>query len=188
MTEKRINYQSIIITIVITVALLVFIALRYKEAFFNFLNPEAVAVNRPAPDFTLPGLDGRSVSLSDYRGKVVVVNVWATWCPPCVDEMPSLEKLYQEFKNESFEILAISIDSDGITAVPPFMKKHGLTFPVLLDSQATIRSSYRTTGVPETFIINKKGILVKKVIGPLNWAAPEVLRYIRELIQEPFPA
>ena len=188
MTEKRINYQSIIITIVITVALLVFIALRYKEAFFNFLNPEAVAVNRPAPDFTLPGLDGRSVSLSDYRGKVVVVNVWATWCPPCVDEMPSLEKLYQEFKNESFEILAISIDSDGITAVPPFLKKHGLTFPVLLDSQATIRSSYRTTGVPETFIINKKGILVKKVIGPLNWAAPEVLRYIRELIQEPFPA
>jgi peroxiredoxin len=185
MTEKRINYQSIIITIVIGVALLVFIALRHKDAFIDYLNPEAVAVNRPAPDFTLSGLDGRSVSLSDYRGKVVVVNVWATWCPPCVDEMPSLEKLYQEFKNESFEILAVSIDSDGIAAVPPFMKKHGLTFPVLLDSKAAIRSSYRTTGVPETFIIDKKGFLVKKVIGPLNWAAPEVLDYIRKLIQEP---
>jgi len=187
MTEKRINYQSIIITIVIAAALLVFIALRHKDAVINYLNPEAVAVNRPAPDFTLPGGDGRSVSLSDYRGKVVVVNVWATWCPPCVDEMPSLEKLYQEFKNEPFEILAVSIDSDGNAAVQPFMKKHGLTFPVLLDSQAAIRTSYRTTGVPETFIIDKKGILVKKVIGPLNWAAPEILDYIRKLIQEPYP-
>lgn len=188
MTEKRINYRSIIITIVIAAALLVFIALRHKQALIDYLNPAAVAVNRPAPDFTLSGLDGRPVSLSDYRGQVVVVNVWATWCPPCVDEMPSMEKLYQEFKNERFEILAVSIDSDGIAAVPPFMQKHGLTFPVLLDSQASIRSSYGTTGVPETFIIDKQGILVKKVIGPLNWAAPEILDYIRNLIREPFPA
>lgn len=188
MTEKRINYQSITIAIVIAVALLAFIALRYKDAFIKYLNPEAVAVGKPAPDFSLTGLDGRLVSLSDYRGKVVVVNVWATWCPPCVDEMPSLEKLHREFKDENFAILAVSIDSDGAAAVAPFMKKHGLTFTALMDTRAAVQTSYRTTGVPETFIIDKKGILVKKVVGPLDWAAPEVLRYIRKLIQEPFPA
>ena len=186
MTEKRINYQAVILIILIPAAVVVFFALRQKNSLLEYLKPEAAAVGRPAPAFTLPGLDGRMVSLSDYRGKVVVVNIWATWCPPCVDEMPSLEKLYQEFKAENFAILAVSIDSDGIEAVAPFMKKHALTFPALIDSQAAIRTSYKTTGVPETFIINKQGILVKKVIGPLNWAAPEVKRYIRKLLQEPF--
>jgi peroxiredoxin len=185
MTEKRISYQSITLAIVIAVALVVFIALRHKDAFIKYLNPEAVVVGLPAPDFSLPGLDGRMISLSDYRGKVVVVNIWATWCPPCVDEMPSLEKLYQEFKADSFTILAVSIDSAGAATVAPFLKKHGLTFPVLLDAQSSVRTSYRTTGVPETFIVNKKGILVEKVIGPRDWAAPEVLRYIRQLVQEP---
>ncbi|UCD77912.1 MAG: TlpA family protein disulfide reductase [Desulfobacterales bacterium] len=188
MTEKRINYQSITITIVIVLALLVFIALRQKDAFIKYLTPDEGAVSLPAPDFTLPGLNGRLVSLSDYRGKVVVVNVWATWCLPCVEEMPSLEKLYREFKDENFEILAVSIDSGGIAAVAPFMKTHGLTFPALIDTQASIRDSYKITGVPETFIIDKKGILVKKVIGPLDWSSPEILRYIRKLIQEPSSA
>lgn len=188
MEQKRINYQSVVLIILISAALLVFFALRQKDSLLQYLNPEAVAVNRPAPDFTLPDLDGRTVSLSDYRGNVVVVNVWATWCPPCVDEMPSLEKLYREFKAESFAILAVSIDSAGVAAVAPFMKKHGLTFPALIDTQATIRTSYRTTGVPETFIVNKKGILVRKIIGPQDWAAPEVLRFIRQLLQEPYSA
>jgi peroxiredoxin len=188
MTEKRINYQSIILTIVIAAALVVFFALRQKDSLLDYLNPEVVAINRPAPDFKLPDLAGRMVSLSDFRGQVVVVNVWATWCPPCVDEMPSLEKLYRKFKDQGLEILAVSIDSDGIAAVAPFMKKNGLTFPALIDSQASIQTSYRTTGVPETFIINKKGILVKKVIGPLDWTAPEILRYIRQLVEEPFSA
>lgn len=185
MTESRINYQSITLVVVIAAALVVFIALRHKDEFIKYLRPEAVVVGLQAPEFSLPGLDGRMISLSDYRGKVVVVNVWATWCPPCVDEMPSLEKLYQQFKAENFTILAVSIDTAGAAAVAPFMKKHGLTFPVLLDTKLSIRTTYRTTGVPETFIVNQQGILVKKVIGPQDWAAPEVLRYIRQLLQEP---
>jgi peroxiredoxin len=188
MAEKRINYQSVIITIIIVLALLAFMALRQKDSFIKYLKPEAVTVGLPAPEFTLPGLDGQMVSLSDYRGKVVVVNIWATWCPPCVDEMPSLEKLYREFKDQNFAILAVSIDSEGIEAVAPFMKKNGLTFPALLDPQLTIRTTYKTTGVPETFIIDKKGILVKKVIGPLDWAGPEVRRFIRRLLQKPYSA
>jgi peroxiredoxin len=185
MTEKRINYRSITIAIVIVLALSVFIALRYKDAFINYLKPSAVAVGRPAPDFTASDMNGRTIRLSDYRGKVVILNIWATWCPPCVDEMPSLEKLYRKFKDQNFALLAVSIDSDGITAVAPFMTRHGLTFPALIDSQAAIQTSYKITGVPETFIIDKKGILVRKIIGPLDWTAPEVLDYIRNLIQEP---
>ena len=185
MTEKRIDYRSITIAIVVVLALSGFIALRYKDAFINYLKPAAVAVGRPAPDFTASDMNGRTVRLADNRGKIVLLNIWATWCPPCVDEMPSLEKLYQEFKDQNFALMAVSIDSDGITAVAPFMKKHGLTFPALIDSQAAIQTSYEITGVPETFIIDKKGILVRKVIGPLDWSAPEVLEYIRKLIQEP---
>jgi peroxiredoxin len=185
MTEKRINYRSITIAIVIVLALSGFIALRYKDAIINYLKPEAVAVGRPAPDFTASDINGRSVGLADYRGRVVLLNIWATWCPPCVDEMPSLEKLNREFKDQNFALLAVSIDSDGIAAVAPFMAKHGLTFRALVDSQAAIQTSYAITGVPETFIIDKKGILARKVIGPLDWSAPEVLEYIRKLIQEP---
>jgi peroxiredoxin len=185
MTEKRINYRSITIAVVIALALSGFIALRYKDAFINYLKPAAVEVGRPAPDFTSTGPDGRPVGLAGYRGKVVLLNIWATWCPPCVDEMPSLEKLYREFKGESFALLAVSIDSEGIAAVAPFMTKHGLTFPALIDSQALIQTTYEITGVPETFIIDKKGILVRKIIGPLDWTAPEVLDYIRNLIQKP---
>jgi peroxiredoxin len=188
MTDKRINYQSITLVIVIAFALLAFITLRHRDALTRYFKPESVAVGRPAPGFSIAGLDGRLVSLSDYRGKVVVVNVWATWCPPCVDEMPSLEKLYRELKDENFALLAVSIDSEGTAAVVPFMKKHGLTFTVLMDSQATVQNSYKITGVPETFIIDKKGILVKKVIGSLDWASPDVLRYIRQLIREPSSA
>ena len=185
MPAQRINHQAVIIVILMAAAVLVIFALRQKDSFLNDTKPEAMAVGLPAPDFTLPGLDGQMVSLSDYRGKVVLVNVWATWCPPCVDEMPSLERLYRQIKNEKFELLAVSIDSTGRDAVEPFMKKHNLTFPALIDPQATIRIPYQTTGVPETFIIDKKGILVKKIIGPLDWSGPEVVRLIRALIQEP---
>jgi len=185
MTQSRINYRSITIAIVIVLALSVFIALRYKDAFINYLKPAAVVVGRPAPDFTASDMNGRTIRLADYRGKVVILNIWATWCPPCVDEMPSLEKLYRELKDQNFALLAVSIDSDGIAAVAPFMTRHGLTFPALIDSQAAIQTSYEITGVPETFIIDKKGILVRKVIGPRDWSAPEVLEDIRNLIQQP---
>jgi thiol-disulfide isomerase/thioredoxin len=127
------------------------------------------------------------IRLSDYRSKVVLVNIWATWCPSCVEEMPSMERLYQKLKGKDFEILAVSIDSLGAKIVTPFIKKYKLTFPVLIDSQGTVRIIYRTTGVPETFIIDKDGRLVKKIIGALDWTNPGVLRYFQTLIQKPWP-
>ena len=134
------------------------------------------------PDFTFPDINGKVVTLSNHRGKVVLVNVWATWCPPCRREMPSMQRLYEKFKGKNFEILAVSIDSEEREAVAPFMRKMNLTFPALLDPGETIRSLYGITGVPESFIIDKQGILVKKIIGPINWATPEVFQFIQDLL------
>jgi len=124
------------------------------------------------------------VSLADYKGKVVLLNIWATWCLPCVDEMPSMEKLHLELKEEGFEILAVSIDETGAKAVLPFMNKHKLSFPALTDTKGVTKSLYQTTGVPESFIIDKDGIIVEKIIGPRNWAAPGAIRSFRNLIQK----
>jgi peroxiredoxin len=178
--RKTINYQAIILVVLAVIVMVVLFLLKQDNSYLKYSPLEA---GRLAPNFTLPGLDGKMVSLSDYKGHVVLVNIWATWCPPCVDEMPSMEKLYRKLKNENFEILAVSIDALGEKVVAPFMKKYNLNFPVLMDPDGTIKTLYQTTGVPESFIINKDGILVEKIIGPRNWTAPEVVRYFRDLIR-----
>jgi peroxiredoxin len=137
----------------------------------------------PAPDFTLPDLDQKMVSLSDYKGKVVLLNIWATWCPPCVEEMPSIERLHQELKDQDFEILAVSIDVLGANAVIPFMKKHNLSFPALTDTKGALKNLYQTTGVPESIIIDKQGNIAEKIIGARDWASPGAIRLFRNLIQ-----
>ena len=174
------NYRGAIFLLVAVIALAVLFLLKQNNSYLKF---SPLETGRPAPNFTLPGLDGKMVSLSNYQGHVVLVNIWATWCPPCVDEMPSMERLYQELKDENFEIVAISIDQMGAEAVAPFMKKNNLSFTALLDPEGTIKSTYQITGVPESFIVNKKGILVEKIIGPRNWADPAAVRYLRDLIR-----
>ena len=139
----------------------------------------------PAPDFTFPDLKGQQISLSGHRGKVVLVNIWATWCPPCRQEMPSMQKLYERFQGEDFEILAVSIDSIGREAVAPFMQSLSLTFPALLDPKEDIRTLYKITGVPESFIIDKGGIVVEKIIGPIDWATPQAFQFFQDLINKP---
>lgn len=110
------------------------------------------------------------------------MNVWATWCPPCIYEMPSMEKLYPNFKSESLTILAVSIDSVGAKAVAPFMKKHNLNFLALIDPTGNIKATYEINSIPQSFIINKKGNMVKKFIGPIDWSTPEMFRFFRDLI------
>ncbi len=135
-----------------------------------------------AQDFELPTLSGEYVRLSDHRGKIVFLNIWATWCPPCREEMPSMESLYRRLKGRDFEILAVSIDREGGKAVRPFVSKNGLTFPVLLDPENKISRLYGLTGVPETFIIDKNGVVIKKVIGAQNWAIREWLDYFDRIV------
>ena len=180
---RKVNIQSILLIFLIVVGVGITVLLQTKDSSFDFSGTPRAKKGVDAPAFTLPGLDGRMVSLADYKGKTVLLNIWATWCPPCVAEMPSMEKLYQELKNEDFEILAVSIDVTGSNEVAPFMKKHRLSFPALIDTQGTIKDLYQTTGVPESFIIDKDGIIAEKIIGPREWATPDVINYFRNLIQ-----
>ena len=186
-SEKDFNYPMAIFIFVALTVLVIILSLKLNDSSVEFSNQVAIEGDIPAPDFTFPGLDGKMVSLSDYKGKVVLVNIWATWCPPCVNEMPSMEKLYRKFKRENFEILAVSIDEPGLKAVAPFMEKTRLTFPALIDSKGAIKSVYRISAIPESFIIDKQGFLIKKIVGPLDWASPQVFGFFSNLIQKPMP-
>ena len=181
---RRLNLQSITLIFLIVIGVGIIVLLQTRDSSFNLSGKPRLEKSVPAPSFTLPDLDGKMINLADYKGKVVLLNIWATWCPPCVEEMPSMEKLYQELKDESFEILAVSIDESGVNVVLPFMKKHKLSFPALTDTTGGMKSLYQTTGVPESFIVDKDGIIVEKVIGPRDWAAPGTIRFFRKLIQK----
>jgi peroxiredoxin len=184
-TQPRKNTQLLLTILFVFIACVFLIVFLRKERDSTLKTAEPIQPGLEMPNFTFPDINGREVSLSDHRGKVVLVNVWATWCPPCRQEMPSMQSLYEKFKGENFEILAVSIDSEGREAVAPFMRKMYLTFPALLDRGETMRSLYGITGVPESFIVDKQGILVEKIIGPINWATPEVFFFFKDLIQKP---
>ncbi len=181
--KRRRKPFRFIVFIIIAVA--IGILLQRYVSFINRSHKTLILVGDSAPVFTFPGLDGKMVSLTDYRGKVVFLNIWATWCLPCREEMPSMEKLYQKLKGEDFEILAVSIDVTGAKAVGPFMKEYGLSFPALLDTRGTIQNLYGTTGIPESYIIGREGFVEEIVIGPKDWSTPEVVRFFRELLQRP---
>jgi len=183
--QPRKNTQLLLTILFVFIACVFLIVFLREDRDSTLKSTEPIQPGLEIPNFTFPDINGKEISLSDHRGKVVLVNVWATWCPPCRQEMPSMQSLYEKFKGENFEILAVSIDSEGRAAVAPFMRKMNLTFPALLDPGETIRSLYGITGVPESFIIDKQGILVQKIIGPINWATPEVFFFFKDLIQKP---
>jgi peroxiredoxin len=185
MEEKKFNLKAAILVSLAVVIALVLVSLLQNDSALVPVKLSSIPEGIPAPDFTFPDLNGRNISLSDYKGKVVLINIWATWCPPCVYEMPSMEKLYKEFKGENFEILAVSIDTGGKDIVAPFIKKYKLTFPALIDPKGTIKTLYGVTGVPESYIIDKQGIIIEKIIGGRDWAAPEIFRFFNSLIQKP---
>ena len=135
-----------------------------------------------APSFELPTLSGGKVRLTDYRGKVVFINFWATWCSTCKVEMPSMERLYQRFKDRGFEMLTISVDKDQ-ELVQPYIDQYKLTFPVLKDPESDVaKKLYKTTGVPETFIIDQNGVIVFKAVGPRDWATDETLQAFEQML------
>jgi peroxiredoxin len=155
-----------------------------------------VAAGAVAPDFEVKDLDGGLVRLSDHAGKVVLVNIWATWCPPCRTEMPSMERLYRKIGGDGFEILAISIEAElglfdlfGYRGgdIGAFADSLGLTFPILHNPSGNIQRLYRTRSVPESFLIGRDGIIYKKVAGETEWDAPEYVELIERLLAAPDP-
>jgi peroxiredoxin len=146
-----------------------------------------VEVGANAPEFRLPDLaTGDSVSLRErYTGKVTLVNIWATWCVPCRAEMPSMEQLYTALAPRGFAIAAVSIDEGPAEDVRAFAQELGLTFDILHDRSTRIQQSYQTPGVPESFLLNRQGVIVKRVIGAHDWSSPANRALVERLLAEP---
>jgi thiol-disulfide isomerase/thioredoxin len=132
----------------------------------------APVVGGAAPDFTLPTVEGRSLSLSSLRGKPVIINFWATWCAPCRDEMPLIQQAAARYASSGLTVLAIDVQ-EGEALVQPFVEEFGLTFPVLLDKTGEVVSRYRVRGIPTTVFVDREGIIRSVYLGPMDEAILE---------------
>jgi peroxiredoxin len=171
--------------LVVIVGVLAIIALAFGMVWLQSAKYEPLTVGMAAPDFTLPDMAGKNQQLSDYRGKVIFLNFWATWCKPCKEEMPSMQVLWDNLKKEDFVMLAISMDRVTTTKeISPFVENLKLTFPILTDSWGQTDKRYKLMGVPETYIIDQNGVLREKVIGPRDWTRTESIETIVQLLQK----
>jgi len=134
-----------------------------------------------APDFTLQGEDGKTHRLSDYRGKVVVLNFWATWCPPCRYEMPSMERAHKKVQGEDIVLLAVNV-GESEDKVFEFTGQYPVTFQLLLDTDGTVIKKYPVIGLPTTFIINPQGVVTHRAIGGREWDDEKLLAQLRKLL------
>ncbi|HEY3279617.1 MAG TPA: TlpA disulfide reductase family protein [Gemmatimonadales bacterium] len=176
---------TLIAGIATTVVFGVALAIKLRPQF------DLIEVGSKAPAFHATDLrTGQPVSLADYRGKVLLLNVWATWCPPCRVEMPSMERLHKKLAGTDFRILAVSVDADaffnqekaGPAEIMAFVNEMGLSFDILHDPSGGIRNAYQAVAVPESFVIDRDGVIVKKVIGAAEWDGPVNEQLIRRLL------
>ena len=137
---------------------------------------------KAAEDFTLPALNGGTFSLADQRGKIVLVNFWATWCPPCLEEMPAMERLWQKHKDAGFVLVAVSVDADPKKVVP-FVTEHKLTFPVAFDTKMSVAEKYGVRALPSSFILAKDGMLAALALGPRHWDNKASHRLVETMVR-----
>ena len=149
----------------------------------NKLKLEIPKTLMPAPEFELRDPAGKQVSLSKLRGKVAFLNFWATWCPPCIEEMPAMEKLHQELEKDGLVILAINFQ-EGPERVKEFFAKHNLTFTALLDREGKVSELYQAWALPVSVIINKRGKIAARAVGSKDWHSEEALQFFRKLLAE----
>ena len=143
--------------------------------------PEAPRPGTPAPAFELLDLAGESHALEDFRGELVVLNFWATWCPPCVEEMPSLQRLEDTLGDRGLRVVAVSVD-ERLSDVPDFVREHGLRFLVLHDLGKRVSRRWDVFRFPETWVVQRDGTLVSHIIGARDWSAPESLEVFESLL------
>lgn len=143
-----------------------------------------LAVGDAAPDFSVPALPSGSLDLKNYRGQVVVVNLWATWCPPCVEETPSLEQFAEKMRSQGVVVLGISVD-DNLNALQEFVGKNHLSFPVGRDPDRSLSARLGTWQFPESYILDRRGLLADKVIGPTDWNDPRMQNFVLDLAHAP---
>ncbi len=178
------DQMKAIVFLVIAGALAMFLV--YRQATQD--GPPVIAAGRQAPDFALKfalkNQAGTSVSLSGFRGKLVFLHFWASWCRPCVDEAPELEKLKNAMNGKPFQMLPISIDIE-VDAVRDFDSRYKVTLPALLDpGQQIARGLYKITGPPETFLIGADGVVLRHIVGPVTWSDPSVLATLESMLPQ----
>jgi thiol-disulfide isomerase/thioredoxin len=167
---------------VLLIAAAAYFLLQNKAAPSSSLSAVPVKVDYPAPELSLTDLSGKPTSLADYRGKVVLVNLWATWCPPCKEEMPALETFYRKHAGDGFAIVAIN-DGDPTADVVQFVKDYGLTFPVWLDpTYIATEKAFKTLNLPTSFVIDRDGQIVLSWVGGINLRTLE--KYVTPLIED----
>jgi thiol-disulfide isomerase/thioredoxin len=151
-----------------------------------------IGMGSAAPNYTAVDMEGNRVSLDDLRGEVILLNIWATWCLPCREEMPSMQRLHERLGPEGLRIVAVSVDAElgrvdrsGNRGgdVGGFVHEYQLTFPIWLDPTGEIQRTYRATGVPESFLIDRNGVIITKVIGPDEWDSEANIELIRRLLE-----
>lgn len=165
--------------------LLVLLVVFCFSLFFSACQLESVTLKAgdAAPDFSLVDRQGKTWTLSELKGQVVFINFWATWCPPCLKELPSMQNLYTRIPKEKFKMLAI-LNKDKPALADFVANQKGLTFPILDDEQNVVSTKYFLTGLPETFIVDKQGIIREKVIGGAQWDTPGAVQMIMNYINQ----
>ena len=151
----------------------IFLAWRLRQ-------PRPVDIGERAPDFTLPALNGGSLSLHDFRRQVVVLNFWATWCPPCVDEAPGLERFAEQMRHQGVAVMGVSVDED-VEALQTFAAQQHLSFLILRDPDQSIAHRYGTFKFPETYIVDQDGKVAEKLIGAVDWQDPRLIAFVQDL-------
>jgi cytochrome c biogenesis protein CcmG/thiol:disulfide interchange protein DsbE len=147
------------------------------------LAPHAVEVGSRIPPFTAVDITtGDSVALASFEGSVVLLNIWATWCEPCRAEMPSMQRLYESFGPQGLKVVAVSVDQADVQVVRDFQREYGLTFDILQDRSRAIERVFQTTGVPESFVLDREGTIRKRVIGAHDWASVANQDLVRRLL------
>jgi cytochrome c biogenesis protein CcmG/thiol:disulfide interchange protein DsbE len=174
MTTKR---WSLVAGTVMTLIFVVALGMKVRPEM------DLIGAGSKAPDFQAVNLrTSRPASLADYAGKVVLLNIWATWCDPCRLEMPSMEKLSERLKGADFRVVAVSVDKDGPDVVMKFANDLGLHFDILHDRSGAIQKTLQATGVPESWVLDRSGVIIKKVIGAEQWDSPVNETLIRHLL------
>jgi len=144
----------------------------------------APALGEMVPNFTLRDETGKVVALSEFRGQIVVLNFWATWCPPCIEEMPSLNRLAEKYQGKGIQIIGLSVDENA-DAYADFLARNQISFLTLRDAARNTSDRYGTFRFPETYIINREGRLARKVIGAVDWTSQQMVKYFDELLAAP---
>ena len=176
------KYGLLYLLVVIILAVIAY-RIQLSPIQITVLDQEKPEVGHPAPVFKLRNLQGNLEGLVDHKDKVIILNFWATWCAPCLEEMPAFEKLYRRYRSQDLTVLAVSIDKGDFSKVQGFVDSNNLTFPVLMDSDGVAEKLYPSFTIPFTYVIDKEGRVAARVDGAKNWASNETFAALNILIK-----